>query len=115
MLKVKNLITIDLQKLVEDEYLDREYEEYKNRLKLKNECSSCQFIFGLVCFGVTSYFLMKSKFSWSSFNRKEKLGHVLIILATTGIAIYKFSYGVHVFETQNYLAIEESKYNTKKI
>ena len=62
----------ELHKEVHDEMLQREFDEYKRNLQLKNECSSCQFIFGMICFSVTSYLIIKSRFSWSSFSRKEK-------------------------------------------
>lgn len=95
--------------------LQKEFEEYKKSLQLKNECSACQFIFGLLCLSVTSYLIIKSKFSWSSFSRKEKFGHIGAILFTTGAAIYKFSYGVHIHETQNWLEIQEIKNKNKLI
>ncbi len=104
-----NINKLELHKEVQDEILKREFDEYKRNIQLKNECSSCQFIFGAICLSVTTYLIIKSRFSWSSFSRIEKFGHISAILFTTGIVFYKFSYGIHIRETKNWMEVQEMK------
>lgn len=84
--------------LVDD--LDKEYEDYKNSIKLKYECSGCHFLQGVICMGISLFSAARARFLWEHLKAKNIVKYAAATMFFSSVGIYKVSYAYHVTKTQ---------------
>ena len=82
-------------------YLEKEYELYRNSLIVKKECSACHYIQGILFTGASLFFLTRMRFIWDTLNYKHILGYSTVCITSSLIGLNKFSYAYHIYNVQS--------------
>lgn len=83
-----------------DNESEDEYNDYKKTLMMKKECAACHYIHGLFFLGVGVFTFFRMNFIRQTLNYKQILLYSGVILISSAITLYKFSYAYHIYQIQ---------------